>query len=112
MLLLSRGILWGRLDPEAKASAQPSGLWVQWVLETVRGEETHEGGVLETFASFHPADVLHFLFWQAGLRSAMQVFLHRELMPTPCCPWRVPSAAQDEHLVHVLEQTREQITPN
>lgn len=40
MLLLSRHILWGRLDPEAKARAQPSGLWVQWVLGPVRGEET------------------------------------------------------------------------
>lgn len=40
MLLLSRRMLWGRLDPEAQASAQPSGLWVQWVLEPVRGEET------------------------------------------------------------------------
>lgn len=83
MLFLSCGILWGRLDPEAKANAQPSGLWVQCVLETVREEETNKGGVLETFASFHPADVLHFLSGKAGLRSAMQIFLHRELMPTP-----------------------------
>lgn len=40
MLLLSRRILWGRLDPEAKARAQPSGLWLQWVLGPVRGQET------------------------------------------------------------------------
>lgn len=37
MLFLSRRILRDRLNPEAQASAQPSGLWV---LEPVRGEET------------------------------------------------------------------------
>lgn len=90
MLLLSRHILWGRLDPEAKARAQPSGLWVQWVLGPVRGGGNRREACQRPLLPFLPADVLHFLSGEQARDLPCQPSCAGSscLHPAVCCPQR------------------------
>lgn len=102
-LLLSRCILWGRLDPEAKTSAQPSGLWVQWVLEPVMGEETGGRHVRDPcFPSFLLMCSASSLVSRLEKCHAAPPALGADACTLQAAALRVPSAAQGEHLVPVL----------